>query len=230
MAANFLPVPVARYLRLTIPSSSSAPVLSVTLSQRGSLRTDPRGRRWMAFTASHVAAPGVPRFVWRARVNLFPLLRLSIIDSLIDGVGSGCVSLLGIKLSSAEGTPEMHSGALYRYLAEAVWYPTALVPSERLTWTAIDDRRARATLTDGGQTVSLEFRFLPTGEVSEVFTAGRWGHFAGKFLQRPWEGHFSDYRRVGGFLIPFRGEVGWYVDGGLGLVWRGTIDDARSAS
>ena len=185
------------------------------------------GFRSLSFTASHVAGPGTPRFVWRAQVRVLPLVHLSVVDSLADGVGSGRVSLLGIKLAGAEGTPEMHSGALYRYLAEAVWYPTALVPSERLKWTPIDEHKALATLTDRGTAVSLEFRFGATGEVSGVFAPGRWGRFGGQFLQRPWEGHFAEYRKLEGFLIPMKGEVGWYVDGQFGLVWRGEIEDAQ---
>lgn len=50
-------------------------------------------------------------------------------------------------------------GALQRYLAEAVWFPTALLPREGLKWTAVDDSTALATLTDSGITVSLR----PTG-------------------------------------------------------------------
>jgi len=39
----------------------------------------------------------------------------------------------------------------------------------------------------------------------------------------PWEGHFSGYRRHQGVLVPTRGEVGWYADGRLKIVWRGEI-------
>lgn len=184
----------------------------------------------MSFSAAHAADGGAPRFIWDARVNVLPLLHLSVVDSLIDGVGRGRVSLLGIELSSAEGTPEMHSGALHRYLAESVWYPTALIPSDRLTWTGVDDYSAVATLTDRDTTVSLEFRFTSTGEVSAVFTPSRWGRFGRNFRQMPWEGHFSEYRKLGGFVVPTRGEVGWYFDGQLGLMWRGAIDDAKFLS
>src|SRR5688572_7450692 len=42
--------------------------------------------------------------------------------------GSGHVGLLSaFAVSAAAATPEMNSGSLHRYLAEAVWYPTALL-------------------------------------------------------------------------------------------------------
>lgn len=181
----------------------------------------------MPFTATHVASTLTPKFEWRARVNPFPLVCLRVLDSLFDGIGSGRVTLFGLTVASASGVPEMHSGALHRYLAEAVWYPTALQPSEALTWSPIDEHRALATLTDRGTSVSLEFRFAPRGEVAGVFTPARWGRFAGGYERRAWEGHFEDYAAVEGVRIPMQGSVGWYVGEKLELVWSGDISKAE---
>ena len=104
----------------------------------------------------------------------------------------------------------MNLGALHRFLAEAVWYPTALLPSLKLRWRAIDDRTANATLTDDGSAVSLDFRFSPSGEVASIYTPARWGTFDGGYKQVPWEGHFRRYARRDGMLVPSEGEVGWY--------------------
>jgi hypothetical protein len=47
-----------------------------------------------------------------------------------------------------------------RYLAEAVWLPTALLPVNGVRWSPIDENRALATLQgDDDVSVSLEFRF-----------------------------------------------------------------------
>ena len=42
-------------------------------------------------------------------------------------------------------------------------------------------------------------------------------------VERPWNGQFSDYRWHQDRLIPFKGEVGWVVDGRKFTVWRGEI-------
>ena len=120
----------------------------------------------------------------------------------------------------------MNSGALHRYLAEAVWYPTALLPSAKLRWTAIDDDTALATLTDNEVSVALEFRFNATGEVASIFTPGRWGKFEGGYKQVPWEGHFRTYVTRDGMIVPSEGEVGWYSDGAWRSIWKGTVTDA----
>ncbi len=153
-----------------------------------------------------------------------PLLHVRVRDSLVEGMGSGQVSLLSaFTLSADAGTPQMNSGSLHRYLAEAVWYPTALLPGPKLQWAAIDATRARATLTDHNVSVSLEFRFADTGEVSGIYTPARWGQFPEGYRQVPWEGHFRDYRERDGILVPTEGEVGWYLDKEWQAVSKGTI-------
>ena len=121
----------------------------------------------------------------------------------------------------------MNSGALHRYLAEAVWYPTALLPSAKLRWSPIDDNAALATLTDNGITVSLEFRFNATGEVAGIYSPARWGAFDGGYKQVPWEGHFLEYQSRGGIVVPSEGEVGWYSGGKWRPVWKGRIIEAN---
>jgi hypothetical protein len=217
-----LPGPVARYLRWALPETPSMRL--VRLEQRGTLRTDTQSERWMPFEAEHLVAPGAVAFVWNARVTVAPLLHVRVRDAYLHGEGSGHVSLLSaIGISAASGTPEMNSGSLHRFLAEAVWYPVALLPGPALQWSPIDSTRALATLTDHGISVSLEFRFADTGEVTGIHTPSRWGTFGGGYEQRPWEGHFRHYTRTNGFRVPTEGEVGWYVDDEWRAVWTGTI-------
>ena len=221
-----VPEPVARYLRWALRTTQY--IREVRISQIGTLRTDVRSERWMPFEAEHIVVPPPIGFVWDARVRVAPLLHVRVRDALIEGRGSGQVSLLSAFTVSADAdTPEMNSGSLHRYLAEAVWYPTALLPSRTLQWAGIDRTRALATLTDHGVSVSLEFRFAGTGEVSGIYTPARWGKFAEGYRQAPWEGHFRDYRERDGILVPSEGDVGWYVNNEWQAVWKGSITAFR---
>jgi hypothetical protein len=178
------------------------------------------------FEATHTAVPAATGFVWNARVSIAPLLHVRVRDSFVEGQGSGRVTILSaFPVASDGGTPEMNSGSLHRFLAEAVWYPTALVPSSKLQWRAIDDNRALATLTVSGVSVSLEFRFADTGEVLGIFTPARWGAFDAGYQQRPWEGHFRNYQLRDGIRVPLAGDVGWYVDGEWQAVWNGIVTE-----
>lgn len=217
-----LPPPVARYLRLAVPWRKE--IQHVRISQTGTLRTDATVERWMPFEAEHLVVPAAAGFLWDARVHVAPLLHVRVRDALIDGIGSGQVTLLSaFTVSAAAGGLEMDSGSLHRYLAEAVWYPTALLPSAQLRWTPIDATSALATLTNDRVSVSLEFRFSDSGEVAGIYTPARWGTFQGGYRQVPWEGHFRDYRQRDGILVPTHGEVGWYVGAEWRAVWKGTV-------
>jgi hypothetical protein len=217
-----LPAPVARYLRWAL--RTDAPIREVRLTQTGTLRTSLESTDWLPFTAEHIVVPPATGFVWNARVTVMPLVHVRVVDALVEGRGSGRVSLMSaLTVGEDSGTPEMNSGSLHRYLAEAVWYPAALLPSDQLRWSAIDDARALATLTSHGTTVSLEFRFGESGEVTGIYTPARWGKFDDGYRQVAWEGHFRDYRPQHDIMVPTEGDVGWYVNGIWQAVWQGAV-------
>ena len=220
-ALDQLPPPVARYFRHVLPDRR--PFIRVArLEQVGTLRTNIRSRRWSSFTARQIVVPGSPGFVWDARVTILPLLHLRVRDAYVGGTGSGRVSVFtGITLAADSGRPELDSGALHRYLAEGAWYPTALLPGPALRWSPLSTTKAVATLTNAGLTVSLEFWFNDTGEITGVYSPGRWGRFDGGYQLTPWEGHFRNYQERDGMLIPCEGEVGWYTRPEWECVWRG---------
>ena len=212
---------VERYLERALPRGAPA-ATDRRFTQAGSLRTGVRTNRWLDFTAHHQVRTDRPEFHWEARVRLLPLVALRVTDALADRRGSGRVALGPLRLGGDAGTMEMHSGALHRYLAEAVWYP-AVLASDRVRWSAIDERRARAEIADGDVAVSLEFRFDAAGDVAAIYTPARWGSFDGGYRQCAWEGHFSGVALRGGERIPAAGEVGWYEGGEWQAVWRGNV-------
>jgi hypothetical protein len=222
-ALDTVPGPVQRYLRLALRDGQ--PRLStVTLEQSGRLRTGVESEQWLPFTATEIIAPHARSFVWDARLRLAPLVHVGIRDIYVGGVGDGRVALQSaITMAADRGGHDLNSGDLYRLLAEAPWSPTLLLPSADLTWTAVDDHRAAATLTHGGETVTIEFRFNEAGEVAAVFAAGRPRSYGTTYVPTPWEGRFSRYVMADGMLVPSTGAVGWWVEGRWVPVWEGTV-------
>ena len=167
-------------------------------------------------------------FVWDADIRMPFGVILQVIDACINGRGFGRLNLLGaIPLASEQANVPLNSGALHRYLAESVWYPTALLPAAGVQWRAVDKRTAIATLEKNGISVSLQFSFNDNNEVIAIYTPERYGKFETGYSKKPWEGHFADYQLVDGIRIPMSGEVGWYENDKLGLVWQGRIDRAE---
>ena len=218
-----LPAPVAHYLRHVLPQDQPL-IRRLYQKQRGELRTSAESKSWLRFEAEQVTDPLSLSYAWDARVRLLPLVHLSVRDAYAGGRASSHVKLLSkIPVGGDSGRPELNSGALHRYLAEAAWYPTTLLPTQVLRWDAIDDYRAEATLSDAGQSVSLEFRFNAAGEISGVYTPGRWEKLGRGYRQTPWEGHFRNYERKAGMLVPTLAEVGWYHGGSWQKVWSGRV-------
>jgi hypothetical protein len=131
-------------------------------------------------------------------------------------------ALLGtITAVDAASTPELDSAALHRYLAEAVWLPTVLLPSQGVEWSPLTETSARASLSAGGVTVTLDFRFGPDGFVQSVFTPARFRDVNGSNVPTPWEGCFTRYEERGGLRVPVEAEVAWLLPDRRMTYWRG---------
>ena len=222
-----LPPPVVRYLRHVLTEGQKL-IKVAKITQSGVLRTSTTADTWSAFMASQLVVPPAVGFLWNARVDMPLGAHVRVLDSYIDGEGSGRVSLMSaFTVASETDVPELNSGALHRYLAEAVWYPTALLPQSGVVWSPIDDHAAIATLVDGNTGISLEFRFNEVGEIKGICSSGRFSRSDDGYKLIPWEGHFRNYQVQQGMRIPLYGEVGWYENGELQLVWKGNVTDTQ---
>jgi hypothetical protein len=218
-----LPPPIRRYLRHVLPPGTP-PVRRVRIEQSGTFRTAPDAA-WRPFTATQHATTAPPGFVWDASIHVMPLLPVRVLDAYHDGRGELCARLGGLVTVAAPApSPDLDEGELLRYLAEAPLYPTALLPGRGVTWTAIDDDSARATLTDGATTASLVFHVNERNEVDRVSGTRGFTHDDGTVEPRPWTGVWRRYRRHDGLRVPTAGEVGWGPPGAAASYWRGRMD------
>jgi hypothetical protein len=195
------------------------------------------GRRWVRGTvvaASVGAGPFVatqrlsaepPGFVWDARIRMAPLVSVRVRDGFVGGHASmrGTVAAL-VPVVNAGDDAELRAGALQRYLAEAVWLPTALLPGGGVTWMPVDGRVATATIVAGETMVSLVFEFGPEGQIVAARTPGRRRAVPGKpgaYVLAPWGGRYARYEAHGGMLVPTESEVYWVLDGKEQPYYRG---------
>lgn len=219
-----LPEPVARYFRAVLRDGQPI-VRHAILTQRGNFRVRMQPPVWRPFVATEAMTVG--GFVWDARVGALPGIQIRVCDWFVAGSGSMRASAMGIwPLVRTEGTPGMASGALLRYLAEAVWMPTALLPSQGVIWSALDRSSARATITCAGATAALDFHFDDDGLVRRVFTNERCRDVDGAPSPTPWQARFWDYADVHGMRIPLRAEVEWLLPHRPQPYWQGRITAA----
>lgn len=221
-----LPAPVQRYFRAVLRDGQPL-VRHGRLRQEGEFLVRPESNGWMPFSARQTVGVNPAVFVWDARMAMAPGIDIRVRDAFAGGRGTMQASIAAlIPLVSVEGTPGIAAGALQRYLAEAAWYPTALLPSQGVAWTPVDGTRARATLEASGVRVSLEFRFDDDGLVRSVYAPDRPRSVGDREVPTPWEGRWLEYGTREGMRIPVRGEVAWLLPEGRQVYWKGRITEA----
>ncbi|NOZ86932.1 MAG: hypothetical protein GXP49_11835 [Deltaproteobacteria bacterium] len=220
---NGLPAPVQRYFRAVL--TDGQPVVSaVTIEHTGTFNMSETDEQWKPFTSSQRVITKREGFIWDGRIKIMPGLSVCVHDAYIAGEGILYASLFGlVSLADLRGTPEMASGELMRFFAEAAWYPTALLPTQGVQWEALNDFSAKATLTDGETTVTLLFRFNEKGLISSVRAEARGREVSGEMVPTPWEGRWWNYELRHGMRIPIEGEVAWILSKGPKPYWRGRI-------
>jgi Family of unknown function (DUF6920) len=222
-----LPVPVARYFRRTLKEGRPL-IRSARVIEEGEFRARNADDGWGPFIATQFISAAPPGFVWDARIRMVPMMTVRVRDAYISGQGSMQAKILSVfPVVDERDKAELNTAALQRYLAEAVWIPTSLLPGHGIQWTAVDNHTARATLTDSGITASVEFRFNDADEVTSVFSPGRYREVNGKYGLTPWEGHFRRYEVREGMRIPIEGAVEWHLPDGSFPYWRGRLIGAE---
>ena len=213
-----LPAPIQRHIERALPAGQR-PIERGRLRQRGEFRL---GSAWHPLTATQWFTTRPPGFVWDATIDLAPLLPVRVLDAYQDGEGRLVARLRStLPLAAVGPSPGLNEGELVRYLAEAVWYPTALLPGGGVTWESIDDSSARATLVDGEVSASVVFHVGPDDRIDRV-TAQRYRQETDDVA--PWVGTYDAYDSYEGIEIPTQAAVAWRGADGDQPYWRATVE------
>ncbi len=219
-----LPPPVQRYFRAVLRDGQAVRTSARIVHAGTFLMRPPDG--WRPFRSVEYVVSHPAGFLWDAQVRAAPGFVVRVRDSFIGGTGSMRASLLGlIPIVDVEGTPAIAQGALHRWLAEALWMPTALLPSAGVIWAPVDDSTARATVGAGGTSVWLDFHFGADSLITRTTTPARGRDVHGTIVPTPWQGRCGDWAERGGMRIPLSCEVAWILPEGVQTYWRGRITD-----
>lgn len=218
-----LPAPVQRYFHAAL-TPGQAIVSAATIQMSGTFNLSATSEQWKHFTSQQRVTTRRPGFLWDARIAMLPGVTVRVVDSYIVGRGLLKASIQGLfTMADMQGGDDMARGEFMRYFAEAVWYPTALLPSQGVRWEPVDDRSANATLVDGPISLTLLFRFDAADLIESFRAESRGGMVDEVMVQAPWEGRFSNYQTRDGMTVPFTGEVAWMRPEGRKTYFSGTV-------
>lgn len=222
-----LPSPVQRYFGIALTPGQPI-ITAVSVEHTGTFNLSETAEQWRPFRSEQRVVTRRPGFVWNARISMIPGLSVRVHDAYVAGEGILHPAVMGLfTLTDLRGTPDVAQGELMRFFAETAWYPTALLPSQGISWSPVDERTADATLEDGPLRLTLRFGFSAAGLIESIRAEGRNRTVGKAVVMTPWEGRYSDYQERGGMRVPFSGEVAWLTPEGRKPYWRGVI---RSAS
>jgi hypothetical protein len=209
-----LPSPVRRYFLAVLPPRQRM-ITAVSLVQTGTFNLSETSAQWKPFTATQRVVTPRPGFDWDARIAMFAGLWVRVHDAYVAGEGRLHAAVYGlISKANLRDTGELARGELMRFFMEAPWCPTALLPSQGVVWTAVDEHSANATLRDGGHAITLLFHFDAAGLI-DAARAGARGRIAnGKAESLPWQGRFWNYAVRDGLRVPLEAEVEWLTPAG----------------
>ena len=218
-----VPAPVQRYFRAVFEDRQPI-VAAVSVEHTGTFNMGDAADQWKPFTSTQRVVTRRSGFDWDARIAMMPGLAVRVHDAYVAGEGILHAAVLGvIPVANLRGGGEVAQGELMRFLAEAAWYPTALLPSQGVLWDAVDDHFARATLKDGDSTPTLLFHFGEDGLIDTVRAAARGRTVGGAVVPTPWHGRFWNYAIRDGMHVPLDAEVAWLLPEGAKPYWRGRI-------
>ncbi len=197
-----LPAPVVRYFRKVL--REGAPYISsVRIKHTGFFKTNVK-RGWKPIEGEQYFTALVPGFIWKGRTALFTAT-----DSFIMDRGNLKVWLLScIRIINRSGR-WIDEGELIRWLGETVWFPTSLIPSNYISWEAVDDTTANLVFTYKGKRVSYRVHFNGRDEIYRIeamcmYRQGR---------REKWVGYLRSYEWHNNFYVPTRVEAAWILDG-----------------
>ena len=216
-----LPDAIAALVPRAAPLASRAPA-TVRLRQRGEMRFSPLGK-WQSLTAEQTFAIRRPGFVWHAYCRVAPLLTAEVVDSYVGGEGRLEARLFGsIRVANAAG-PETAKGELMRYLAELAWAPDAIRYNRALRWNELGAREFEVSADSIGGEARVCLALDENGDIAGMRADDRPRLEDGKIVPGKWFGAFSGYKELAGYRIPTQGEVGWHLEAGPFVYWRGEI-------
>jgi hypothetical protein len=218
-----LPAPVQRYLRAVLKDGQPV-ITGVRLAHEGTFNMSANAQSWKPFRSTQRVVIDRPGLVWNGCIDVLPGVPVRVHDVYLAGEGLLRASLIGlVPMAHQQDRGDLARGELMRFLAEAAWYPTALLPRDGVSWHPIDDHSARVTLTDGDLAAMLTFRFDDQGLIDTVAAESR-ARIAGDRVEYlAWGGRFWNYAEREGMRVPLEGEVAWITPQGQMPYWRGRL-------
>ncbi|SHI00399.1 DUF6544 family protein [Marivita hallyeonensis] len=225
-----LPAPVRRYFAYAFNGEISVTLRGVEWSQDGDFKLPVVGQ--FVADGRQVSHPNRPAYActgwfWRYGLPLIESRDAFFVDTHdMRAKLLGWMTVMHTDYQSAEQIDSLHSYLVLRYYGQAPLMPWALLPNDFVVWEENDETSAYLRITHRDLEGAYLVTFGPDGEIVSM-NGDRLLMEGNETMQREVGGK-SQYREIGGFMLPTRLEYRWYdQSGALISRFQSEISDLR---
>lgn len=219
-----LPVAVAGWMKAS-GLAGKEKINTVWLRQKAQMKMKPGQKTWYNAVAEQYFSVNHPAFVWRLKMNIPPFIRITGRDKFANGKGEMLIKAFSVLRIVNEKGEKIDEGSLQRFLAEIVWFPSAAL-NPYITWEALDQLSARATMTYKDTTATGTFYFNNQGDFVR-FSTLRYKDNNPDAVRYEWIIIAREYAVFNGVRIPVKLEVSWRLDSELWTWLKLEVTDLR---
>lgn len=210
-AISRLPIAVQKWLN-NIKVIGKTQISNVYLTQELQLKLNPNQENWNTGKAEQYFTVNPPAFNWSINTKTNAILNVVGRDKFENGNGEMQIKLLSlIPVVDVKNNDKINQASLQRYLAEIIWFPTAVL-NKNITWEHINDNSAKATIKVNKTKGTGIFHFDNSGNF-QMFTTLRYKDI-NDTIPKLWTVTAIKTEEINGIKIPVECEASWDLKNG----------------
>jgi hypothetical protein len=205
-----LPEPVKKWMK-KINLRGKPVIFNARIRQNCQMRMTPEQSDWTDAIALQYVSTYSPSYIWKVRMNMYPFIDITGRDLFQNGKGDMEINILSLLPVVDVSGDKIDEGSMQRYLAECVWYPSALL-SDSIQWRLIDENSAEASMRYMGTKASVTFHFNKEGDLQKV-SAMRYQGDDAAAEKKEWIINIYQTDDFNGLTLPSKVDVTWRSNG-----------------
>lgn len=209
---DYQPELIKKYFRSVVSDSILFPKF-VNVEQTAQFKTDINSE-WKPLVADQYFTTESPNFIWISEMKTSRFFWINAIDSYINGEGNMLIKFnSSITIADSWGI-ELDKSGMFRYISEAVLFPTKLFPTKDLLWNILDSTTAEIKFIDRDNSIVAKLYFDSNNKISRIETFDKYRALAQGYEKSLYTIYLSNYKNINGFTVPTYIEVEWDLTSG----------------
>jgi hypothetical protein len=221
-----LPPPVQQFLRRA-GVVGEPHVRDFAVRMHGRIRSS-RSTGWLPLVADQQSVVDVPARFFYMTSSMFTI-PVQGYHRYADGSATMLVKAAGIVPVARGAGPDMTQAETVTFFNDMCVLAPATLIDPSIVWESVNDHRARAAFSNGGQTIHADLVFSDQGDLVNFISDDRYHATTdgSPSLKLRWSTPVGSYRWFGRTRLPSTGQGRWHDAGGAYSYIELTIDDVR---